>query len=210
MDFGSASLTEPERLQSMGITNLGLTQTGEASSLTGTVLYLAPEVLSGEAPSASADVYAIGGSTRRLWATSVSRFPLRSTAQQAGHRDARQGRYEQALKVGAPKNEWTTSYTMLLACVRHRPATEISALATQVQPNDDPEVSYFFAAHLAYCGQADSALRMLDGAVRANYCSYPAIDIDPLFDNVRGRREFGEIRTRAIACNRRFLSETKQ
>ena len=122
----------------------------------------------------------------------------------------RQGRYEQALKVGAPKNEWAASYTMLLACVQHRPAKEIAALAGQVQPNDDPEVSYFFAAHLAYCGQAESALRMLDGAVRANYCSYPAIDLDPLLENVRGRSGFGEIRARAMACNRRFLSDTKR
>jgi hypothetical protein len=99
---------------------------------------------------------------------------------------------------------------MLLACVQHRPAAEVAALAAQVQPNDDPEVSYFFAAHLAYCGQAEPALRMLDSAVRANYCSYPAMDSDPLFANVRGRREFGEIRSRAVACNRRFLSETKQ
>ena len=121
----------------------------------------------------------------------------------------RQGRYEKALQVGAPQNEWAASYTMLLACVQHRPATEITALATQVQPNDDPEVSYFFAAHLAYCGQAEQALRMLDGAVQANYCSYPAIDIDPLLENIRGRPEFAEIRTRAMACNRRFLSETK-
>jgi serine/threonine protein kinase len=60
VDFGSASLTEPERLQSMGITNVGLTQTGDASSLTGTLLYLAPEILSGQAPTASADLYALG------------------------------------------------------------------------------------------------------------------------------------------------------
>ncbi|HKW63276.1 MAG TPA: winged helix-turn-helix domain-containing protein [Candidatus Acidoferrum sp.] len=122
----------------------------------------------------------------------------------------RQGGYEEALKVGAPRNEWESSYRMLLACVQHKPAAEVAALAAQVQSNDDPEVSYFFAGHLAYCGQAEPALRILDSAVRANYCSYPAMDSDPLFANVRGRREFGEIRSRAVACNRRFLSETKQ
>jgi serine/threonine protein kinase/DNA-binding winged helix-turn-helix (wHTH) protein len=122
----------------------------------------------------------------------------------------RQGRYEEALKVGAPKNEWASSYKMLLACVQHKPAAEVVALAVQVRPNDDPEVSYFFAAHLAYCGQAAPALQMLDGAVHANYCSYPAMDSDPLLANLRGRSEFAEIRSRAMACNRRFLSETKQ
>jgi serine/threonine protein kinase/DNA-binding winged helix-turn-helix (wHTH) protein len=122
----------------------------------------------------------------------------------------RQGRYEEALKVGAPKNEWASSYKMLLACVQHKPAAEVVALAAQVQPNDDPEVSYFFAAHLAYCGQAAPALQMLDSAVRANYCSYPAMDSDPLLASLRGRSEFAEIRSRAMACNRRFLSETRQ
>jgi hypothetical protein len=99
---------------------------------------------------------------------------------------------------------------MLLACVQHKPAEEVVALAAQVQPNDDPEVSYFFAAHLAYCGQVAPALQMLDSAVRANYCSYPAMDSDPLLANLRERSEFAEIRSRAMACNRRFLSETKQ
>jgi serine/threonine protein kinase len=61
-DFGSASLLEPSRLKELGITNLGLTQTGElhSSSLTGTLMYLPPEVLCGESPTASADVYALG------------------------------------------------------------------------------------------------------------------------------------------------------
>ena len=61
-DFGSASLFDPSRLQALGITNLGFTQTvtAESASLTGTLMYMAPEVLAGQSPSASSDVYALG------------------------------------------------------------------------------------------------------------------------------------------------------
>ena len=61
-DFGSASLFDPARLHALGITNLGFTQTAslEAQSLTGTLMYMAPEVLAGQSPTTGADVYALG------------------------------------------------------------------------------------------------------------------------------------------------------
>ncbi len=60
-DFGSGGLAEPERLRALGITNLGFTETASAEGLlTGTLTYLAPEVLAGHSPTISADVYALG------------------------------------------------------------------------------------------------------------------------------------------------------
>ena len=61
-DFGSASLLTPTRLNALGITNLGLTQTAGsgAATLTGTLMYVAPEVFAGQSPTAASDVYSLG------------------------------------------------------------------------------------------------------------------------------------------------------
>jgi hypothetical protein len=78
-----------------------------------------------------------------------------------------------------------------------------------VEVSDDPEVNYFFAAHLAYCGQAGASLRFLQLAIDGNHCSYPTMDMDPLFDAIRFSPEFAKTRDAAIACHDRFAAAAK-
>jgi eukaryotic-like serine/threonine-protein kinase len=61
-DFGSGRLLKPEALEQLGVTRLGLTLTqGVGSDAgSGTLLYMAPEVLVGESPTVQSDIYALG------------------------------------------------------------------------------------------------------------------------------------------------------
>ena len=60
-DFGAGRLLEADRLNEFGITRLGFTQTIAADlSTSGTLLYLAPELLTSGMPSVQSDVYALG------------------------------------------------------------------------------------------------------------------------------------------------------
>ncbi len=113
---------------------------------------------------------------------------------------------QQALSIGAPQIAHWGSYKMLLACARQAPASEIKALAAGVETDDDPEINYLFAGHLAYCGQTTAALRMLKTAIARNYCSYPAIDKDPFFDGLRNNADYARLRAAGIACHANFVA----
>ena len=56
------------------------------------------------------------------------------------------------------------------------------------------------------CGERASALELLRKAVEENYCGYPAMDREPLFDSIRKTPEFAEIRKMGIACQQRFVA----
>ena len=96
------------------------------------------------------------------------------------------------------------------ACLEHRPLREIEGMIrtdeAQTMATRDAEPKYFSASYYALCQQRDAALRMLRAAVEHNYCSYPAVDNDPLFDLVRDTREFAPIHADAAECNRKFLA----
>lgn len=59
VDFGSGRLLDVERLDAAGITRVGLTET-RIGDPEGTLLYLAPEILEGYAPTAQSDIYSLG------------------------------------------------------------------------------------------------------------------------------------------------------
>lgn len=119
---------------------------------------------------------------------------------------ARQDRPQDALQVGAPEIPGWKSYGVLRACLAGRPPAEIAILTESVRPSDDPELNYFAAAHLAYCGQAAMAVDLLTRAVAGNYCSYPAMERDPLLARVREMPEYGDVRAAGRVCQERFLA----
>ncbi len=96
----------------------------------------------------------------------------------------------------------------------HAPEAELRRAAAdlEVEPRSprDPETLYVNAAVLSFCGQGDAALRQLRKAMEGKYCSYPAMEKDPLFDPIRQRPEFGELRRAGIACQQDFLTHRRK
>lgn len=98
-DFGSGAILHTDRLDQLGITRLGFTQTSSSSS-TGTPTYLAPEVLQGQLPSIQSDIYALGVLLYQFavadfeavlapgWESRVEDPLLRQDIAQAAHLDA--------------------------------------------------------------------------------------------------------------------------
>ncbi len=72
------------------------------------------------------------------------------------------------------------------------------------QRSEDPETAYAIAPVLVFCGRPQEALRFVERGVDGNYCSYPALDLDPIWAGLRGDPEFQRIRTKAMACHEKF------
>jgi DNA-binding winged helix-turn-helix (wHTH) protein/tetratricopeptide (TPR) repeat protein len=70
--------------------------------------------------------------------------------------------------------------------------------------SEDPETAYAIAPVLSFCGRPREALRFVERGVDGNYCSYPALDLDPIWAALRADPEFQRIRAKAMACHERF------
>jgi DNA-binding winged helix-turn-helix (wHTH) protein/TolB-like protein len=106
---------------------------------------------------------------------------------------------------------------LVRGCLSHAPETELSKSIAEMEKLEadpksghDPEGLYRYAVALSACGQTDAALTQLRKAIDGNYCSYPAMDTDPLFKSIRQRPEFGELRQAGIRCQQRFLAHRKR
>jgi serine/threonine protein kinase/tetratricopeptide (TPR) repeat protein len=69
-------------------------------------------------------------------------------------------------------------------------------------PNAD--AWYFGAALFAFVGKKDAAIRFLRADSEHNFCVYPAVDREVLFDRIRPSAEFKAARKEGIDCQRKF------
>ena len=127
--------------------------------------------------------------------------------------DVRQGKYQEALRtlVQAPPPARDPARQ---ACSEHRPAAEIESRfrneVDRVSAGRDSESRFWTAADLAFCGQREPALRILQRSVELGYCCYPAVDTNPLLAGIRNAPEFAGIRTAAIECQKKFVAHRDQ
>ena len=100
------------------------------------------------------------------------------------------------------------------ACLSYPTEPELAQAVAELEADPvssyDPELLYQNAGVLSLCKQPNAALRQLRKAIQGNYCSYPAMDRDPLFDSIRKRPEFAEVRSAAVQCQQDFLTHRKQ
>ena len=95
------------------------------------------------------------------------------------------------------------------ACLQKRPSSEIDKLSKASHDSfalSDPEIRYTTAEVEALCGRDQVALALLRQAVQDGFCSYPALDSDPLLARLRLTDEFKEIHIAAIDCQKKFLA----
>jgi eukaryotic-like serine/threonine-protein kinase len=74
----------------------------------------------------------------------------------------------------------------------------------------DPENRYIFATEIAYCGQVETAIPVIRGAIEENYCAYQALQTDPLAASLHAAPEFNQLLSEAKQCQDKFLAESSR
>lgn len=133
------------------------------------------------------------GSYFVTWATVL--YQLRRNDREAALHAARQAADEPTRRLAQPCLEGVSGAALddaVVEFVRHWLQSE------------DPEAAYSVAPILAFCGRPQEALQFVEHSVDKNYCSYPALDQDPIWTSLRNDAEFQRIRVKAMACHDRF------
>ncbi len=119
--------------------------------------------------------------------------------------DLRQGRIREAV----PLTRARPRRTLVEKVVNGASKEEIDRAAAALRESQvgvDGEPYYWDAMFFSVAGYHHDVLRSLRESVRRGYCSYPAIDRDPLLEKVRALPEYAAFRDSAIACRERFLT----
>jgi len=100
------------------------------------------------------------------------------------------------------------SYDLINDCWPDASTSKCEETAKQSEAafNNIPDADswYFGAAMFAFVGKEDAAVRLLKADVNHDFCVYPSLDRDPLFDKIRNSTEFKAVRQAGIDCQRKF------
>jgi eukaryotic-like serine/threonine-protein kinase len=93
---------------------------------------------------------------------------------------------------------------LLEACLGLRPASDADGMAHEAETTPpaapDAELLYYQGALFADCGKRQAALRLLQGAIEQNYCSYSNLLLDPMLRKLRLTPGFDKLLTSAKEC----------
>jgi len=127
----------------------------------------------------------------------------------------RQGRAEEALEVGRQ-----TSYSVVARGLesfvdgRRMDSALLEQLVSDTEKSIDAEQAYWDAGIYAVVGEHEVALRFLREAIDRGYCSYPYLETDPLFAELRADPDFADGWAQARAagqeCHESFLLRTRE
>ncbi len=121
----------------------------------------------------------------------------------------RSGERTRVLELVDQLPDWSFS-DLVRTCFEDPGSPELPELAAPLLAERtaarDPELKYHAAATFAFCGQREEALDLLAQAIDGGYCSYPAIELDPLWRPLDGDPEMISLAGRSETCQKRFAA----
>jgi serine/threonine protein kinase len=103
---------------------------------------------------------------------------------------------------------------LLQACRDQSRSSTLGRIAQKAEATalagTDAEPRYIVGGVLAYCGQKKPAIRLLNSAIKQNYCAYTALQNDPVFVELRRTAEFNQLLSAAKDCQNRILAQQHQ
>lgn len=174
-DFGNASLLEPERLSALGITRMGMTLTEGLDQLSGTPLYVAPELFAGMQPSVQSDVFALGILLYQLisgrlgqpmvsgWEAQIAESLLREDLRLSTDGDP-QRRFKSVDEFAARLRDWPARRAQAEA---QAAASELARMALEAAARSRAQRPYLLALIVTLVLGMLSALVLWQSALRA-------------------------------------------
>jgi len=142
----------------------------------------------------------------------MERSPGEFSSFMMGHLLLREGQVEEAL----PKLKLLpagSNSEVVQACWQNSANPKCAALVSRSESEflllPDTDAWYFGAALFARFNQKGPAIRLLSTDTTHNFCVFPAVDHDPMFDTIRQAPDFIAARQAGIECQQRFVNYSK-